>query len=63
MGQPSAARRSIFSSVGASEGGRGAALARPHAAEDGPPRGALGWPMLPFILIFLFMVLFDTLGR
>ncbi|MGO8689771.1 MAG: NCS2 family permease [Thermoguttaceae bacterium] len=24
--------------------------------------GALGWPMLPFILIFLFMVLFDTLG-
>jgi AGZA family xanthine/uracil permease-like MFS transporter len=24
--------------------------------------GALSWPMLPFILIFLFMVLFDTLG-
>jgi len=24
--------------------------------------GALRWPMLPFILIFLFMVLFDTLG-
>ncbi len=24
--------------------------------------GALAWPMLPFILIFLFMVLFDTLG-
>jgi AGZA family xanthine/uracil permease-like MFS transporter len=25
-------------------------------------RGAMSWPMLPFILIFLFMVLFDTLG-
>jgi AGZA family xanthine/uracil permease-like MFS transporter len=25
-------------------------------------RGALSWPMIPFILIFLFMVLFDTLG-
>lgn len=25
-------------------------------------RGALCWPMLPFVLIFLFMVLFDTLG-
>jgi AGZA family xanthine/uracil permease-like MFS transporter len=25
-------------------------------------RGALAWPMAPFILIFLFMVLFDTLG-
>ncbi len=24
--------------------------------------GALRWPMIPFILIFLFMVLFDTLG-
>ncbi|MBN2580491.1 MAG: NCS2 family permease [Pirellulales bacterium] len=24
--------------------------------------GALSWPMIPFILIFLFMVLFDTLG-
>ena len=24
--------------------------------------GAASWPMLPFILIFLFMVLFDTLG-
>ncbi|MGW8256688.1 MAG: NCS2 family permease [Thermoguttaceae bacterium] len=24
--------------------------------------GALSWPMLPFILVFLFMVLFDTLG-
>jgi AGZA family xanthine/uracil permease-like MFS transporter len=24
--------------------------------------GSLAWPMLPFILIFLFMVLFDTLG-
>lgn len=24
--------------------------------------GSLTWPMLPFILIFLFMVLFDTLG-
>jgi adenine/guanine/hypoxanthine permease len=24
--------------------------------------GALSWPMAPFILIFLFMVLFDTLG-
>jgi len=24
--------------------------------------GALAWPMIPFILIFLFMVLFDTLG-
>jgi adenine/guanine/hypoxanthine permease len=24
--------------------------------------GALAWPMAPFILIFLFMVLFDTLG-
>jgi AGZA family xanthine/uracil permease-like MFS transporter len=24
--------------------------------------GALCWPMIPFILIFLFMVLFDTLG-
>ena len=25
-------------------------------------RNALSWPMVPFILIFLFMVLFDTLG-
>ncbi|MHB8955652.1 MAG: NCS2 family permease [Pirellulaceae bacterium] len=25
-------------------------------------RGALAWPMIPFIFIFLFMVLFDTLG-
>jgi len=24
--------------------------------------GAASWPMLPFILVFLFMVLFDTLG-
>jgi AGZA family xanthine/uracil permease-like MFS transporter len=24
--------------------------------------GALSWPMLPFIFVFLFMVLFDTLG-
>lgn len=24
--------------------------------------GALSWPMLPFIMVFLFMVLFDTLG-
>lgn len=24
--------------------------------------GSLSWPMLPFILVFLFMVLFDTLG-
>jgi adenine/guanine/hypoxanthine permease len=24
--------------------------------------GALSWPMMPFILVFLFMVLFDTLG-
>ena len=23
---------------------------------------AVSWPMIPFILIFLFMVLFDTLG-
>ncbi len=44
-----------------------------HAAVGSPPSiaptllkmdlaGALSWPMLPFILIFLFMVLFDTLG-
>ncbi|MGD0384057.1 MAG: NCS2 family permease [Thermoguttaceae bacterium] len=26
------------------------------------PIGAASWPMLPFILVFLFMVLFDTLG-
>ena len=45
----------------ADRAGRGAAVAGPHAAEDGPPR-RLGWPMVPFILIFLFMVLFDTLG-
>ena len=23
---------------------------------------ALSWPMIPFVFIFLFMVLFDTLG-
>ena len=44
-----------------------------HGVVDYPPSiaptffkldlvGSLSWPMLPFILIFLFMVLFDTLG-